>query len=51
MNINKKAFTTVEVLAVVVILSILGTLIVPIVSEYLEKGKQEYNLELKNQLI
>lgn len=51
MKPNKKAFTLVEVLAVVAILAILATLIIPSVTKYLKGGKEDYDENLKKQLI
>ena len=51
MKLNKKAFTLVEVLAVVAILAILATLIIPSVTKYLKGGKEDYDENLKKQLI
>lgn len=48
---NKKAFTIVELLAVVVMISVLSVIIMPLISNYLEKSKEEYNLKLKQQML
>lgn len=48
---GNRAFTLVEMLAVVVILAILVGLIVPSVSGYIAEGKKEYNISLKKQLL
>lgn len=51
MKLNKKAFTLVEILAVVAILAILATLVIPSVTKYLKGGKEDYDENLKKQLI
>ncbi len=43
MKLNKKAFTLVEILAVVAILAILATLVIPSVTKYLKGGKEDYD--------
>ena len=48
---NKKAFTIVELLAVVIMISVLSVIIMPLISNYLEKSKEEYNLKLKQQML
>lgn len=48
---NRKGFTLVEVLAVVIILSVLSIMVIPNVSEYVAQGKDEYNKSLKKTLI
>ncbi|MGM9878832.1 MAG: prepilin-type N-terminal cleavage/methylation domain-containing protein [Bacilli bacterium] len=50
-NQNKKGFTMVEVLVVVAIIAVLATTIIPIVSNYIQKGKDDYNEKLKKQLL
>ena len=47
---NRKGFTLVEVLAVVIILSVLSIMVIPNVSEYVAQGKDEYNKSLKKTL-
>lgn len=47
---NKKGFTLIEVLAVVVIMGLLITLIVPNILGDVDTGKSEYNLKLEGQL-
>lgn len=49
--INKKAFTIVELLAVIVIISILSALIVPNITRYMDKARDEYNDNVKKQMI
>ena len=48
---NKKGFTLTEILAVVVILSILILGIIGAVSTYIQHGKNEYNNSLKAELL
>lgn len=48
---NMKGFTFVEILAVLTLLSVLVAVAVPIVAKYVGKGKDDYNEELKNQLV
>lgn len=47
---NVKAFTIIELLGVIVILGILSAIIVPAVTNYMEKSKLEYDIDLENQL-
>ena len=47
---NVKAFTMIELLGVIVILGILSAIIVPAVTNYMEKSKLEYDIDLGNQL-
>lgn len=47
---NRDGFTLVEVLAVVIILSVLSIMVIPNVSEYVAEGKDEYNKSLKKTL-
>lgn len=47
---NVKAFTIIELLGVIVILGILSVIIVPAVTNYMEKSKLEYDIDLGNQL-
>ena len=47
---NRDGFTLVEVLAVVIILSVLSIMVIPNVSEYVAQGKDEYNKSLKKTL-
>lgn len=48
---NKKAFTLVEVLAVIVIIGILSTTVVAAISSYMQKGKDAYNEGIKKTLL
>lgn len=48
---RSKAFTLVELLGVVVVLAILALVIVPSIVQYMNKGKDEYNKALKEQLV
>lgn len=48
--VNRRGFTLVEVLAVVIILSVLSIMVIPNVSEYVAQGKDEYNKSLKKTL-
>ena len=48
---NKKGFTLVEVLAVVVVLAILSLTVVAAISSYIEKGKRDYDESLKEQFV
>ncbi|MBE6147336.1 MAG: type II secretion system protein, partial [Firmicutes bacterium] len=48
MNKNKKGFTLVELLAVIVILGVLIGLVVPSIMKYLIKGTEEYYDSLEN---
>lgn len=48
--VNRRGFTLVEVLAVVIILSVLSIIVIPNVSEYVAQGKDEYNKSLKKTL-
>ena len=45
---NNKGFTIYEVLSVIVIITILGGVIIPVISNYIEDGKNKYNNMLKN---
>ena len=49
--VNRRGFTLVEVLAVVIILSVLSIMVIPNVSEYVAQGKDEYNKSLKKTLV
>lgn len=49
--VNKNAFTIVELLAVIVIISILSALIVPNITRYMDKARDEYNDNVKKQMI
>lgn len=48
---NKKGFTIVEILAAVVILGILSAVIVPNISSYVSMSKDEYNKDVKKQML
>lgn len=50
-QLTKKAFTIVELLAVVVIISILSILVVPNISTYMAKSKYEYNKDVKENMV
>ena len=45
---DKKGFTLIEVIAVVVIIGLLAGISIPLVSKYLNDGKDKYNNELVN---
>lgn len=48
---NKKGFSLVELLIVIVIIGILAGIIIPSVTKYLKKGKEEYNKGLGTEII
>lgn len=48
---DKKGFTMIEVLIVVAIIAVLAITIIPMISNYIQKGKDDYNAKLKNQLL
>ena len=48
---NKKGFTLVEVLGVIVILGILALLVTNGIMGYFEEGKKTYNDKVKDQLM
>lgn len=47
---NKKGFTIVELMAVLIIIAILATLVIGVVTRYVNKGKDSYYNSLKNQI-
>ena len=48
---DKKGFTMVEILVVVVILSVLSVVVIGIIIHYIDKGKYEYDNALENQFL
>lgn len=51
-NLKKhKGFTLVELLAVIVIISILSFAIIPSISKYMERGKDDYNVKLEDSFL
>ena len=51
-NLKKhKGFTLVELLAVIVIISILSFVIIPSISKYMERGKKDYNVKLEDSFL
>ena len=48
---NKKGFTLVEVLAVVVVIGLLAGVSIPVVSKYVNNGKKEYNEKLEKEFL
>lgn len=51
MNLNNKGFTLIEVLAVVVILSIIMAIMVPSVNSIMNKNKEDNYKDLENSII
>ncbi len=50
-KIKRSGFTLVEVLGALVIISILATLVIPKITEYMANAKQRYNEQLKGELL
>ena len=50
-ELNKKGFTLVEVLGVLVIIGVLALLIVPRITQYMQNGKDNYNTKLGGELL
>lgn len=48
---NKKGFTLIEVLAVIVILAVIAGLIIPNIKRYKDKGNEEYYDKLKDNVV
>lgn len=48
---NKKGFTMVELLAVVVLLGVLAAIAMPTVQKYIGEARTRYNNQLENQLV
>lgn len=48
---NKKGFTLIEVLAVIVILAVIAGLIIPNIKRYKDKGNKEYYNNLKDNIV
>lgn len=51
MNRNKKGFTLIEVLAVIIILAVIAGLIIPNIKRYRDRGNKEYYDKLKDNVI
>lgn len=51
MKNNKKGFTLIEVIAVVVIIALLAGISIPLVSRYLKEGKESFNKNLEKELL
>ncbi len=50
-KVNKKGFTMVEILVTVAIIAVLAGIAIPLVTSYIQNGKNEYNEKLKDQLL
>ena len=48
---NKKGFTLVEVLAVVVLLGVLAGIAMPTINKYIDEARKRYNKQVENQLL
>ena len=48
---NKKGFTLVEVLAVIVLLGVLTAISLPTIRDYIDENKRTFNKQLENQLL
>ena len=50
-KVNKKGFTLVEMLGVILVIAILAGIAIASITYYLNKGKDDYNEQLKEQLV
>ncbi len=50
-KVNKKGFTMVEILITVAIIAVLAGIAIPVVTHYMNEGRNEYNEKLKDQLL